>query len=90
MLIAGTGYYVARLNHQPTYRSLRIALWAVIGGLALYLAYALRLPGASWLREQAGIWAASGATLLGGTVPLIISWILVRRKQASASKRSRA
>jgi drug/metabolite transporter (DMT)-like permease len=84
MVIGGTGYYVARVKHQPTYRSLRVALWAVIGGLTLYLAYALRLPGAPWLREQTGIWAAAGATLLGGAVPLIVAWIVERRRRSTS------
>jgi len=53
----------------------------VVGGLALYLAYALRLPGAVWLREHSGVWAASWATLLGGVVSLIVVWVVGQRRR---------
>lgn len=75
LIVGGTGYYVVRLNNQSISRALRVALWCAIGGLALYLAYTLRLPGASWLRERSGVWAAGWAVLLGGIVPLIAAWV---------------
>ncbi len=75
VIVGGAGYYVVRLNNESVSRALRVALWCVIGGLALYLAYALRLPGASGLRERSGVWAAGWVALLGGIVPLIAAWI---------------
>ena len=75
LIAAGTGYYVVRLNNGPASRALRLALWCVIGGLTLYLVYALRLPETAWLRERSGVWTAWWAALLGGMVPLIIAWI---------------
>jgi hypothetical protein len=70
-----------RLNNGVTSRALRLALWCAIGGLTLYLAYALRLPGAAWLRERGGVWIAWGMALLGGVVPLVIAWILEQQRQ---------
>jgi beta-N-acetylhexosaminidase len=77
------GYYVVRIDRGPASRALRLALWCVVSGFVLYLAYALRLPGASWLREQSGVWAAGWATLFGGVVPLFVAWVLQWRKTVS-------
>jgi hypothetical protein len=76
LVTSGIGYYVVRLNHEPVSRAMRVALWCVIGGLALYIAYVLRLPGFVWLREWSGRWAAGWAALLGGIVPLIVVGIV--------------
>ena len=72
----GAGYYSVRLNNGLVSQALRLALWCAIGGLALYLAYALGLPGISWLRERGGAWAAWWTALLGGVVPLAVAWIV--------------
>jgi hypothetical protein len=83
LVTGGAGYYVVRLNNGLVSRALRLALWCVIGGLALYVAYALQLPGAAWLRERGGVWAASFTALLGGLVPLVIAGIAgLRRRPA--------
>ena len=81
VITGGGGYYVVRLNNGVASRALRLALWCAIGGLTLYLAYALRLPGAAWLRERGGVWIAWGMALLGGVVPLVIAWILDQQRQ---------
>jgi beta-N-acetylhexosaminidase len=81
VITGGGGYYVVRLNNGVASRALRLALWCAIGGLTLYLAYALRLPGFAWLREQGGVWVAWGMALLGGVVPLVIVWILDQQGQ---------
>jgi len=81
LIASGTGYYVVRLNNGPVSRALRLALWCVIGGTALYTAYALRVPGAAWLREQSGVWTAGWVTLFGSVVPLVIAWIAGQRRR---------
>jgi beta-N-acetylhexosaminidase len=81
LIAGGIGYYIVRLNHGPASRALRLALWCVIGGLALYLAYALRLPGAAWLRQHSGAWAAAWVTLFGSVIPLVVAWAVARRKR---------
>jgi beta-N-acetylhexosaminidase len=80
VFIGGAGYYVTRFNNQSTEHALRLALWSAIGGLALYLAYALRLPGIGWLREQNSAWMAWWVTLLGSTIALAVAWALTRRR----------
>ena len=81
LIPGGIGFYVVRVNRGLVSRALRVALWCVIGGLALYLAYGLRLPGTSWLRERSGAWTAWWLALLGGVVPLVVAWISGRRRQ---------
>jgi hypothetical protein len=72
LITGGIGYYMVRLNNRPVSQGLRLALWSIIGGLVLYLAYALHLPGTVWLREQSGVWGAVWAALLGGMGPLVV------------------
>jgi len=81
LVVSGTGYYVVRVNSGPVSRALRLVLWCAMGGLALYLVYALRLPGAAWLRERSGVWAAWWMALLGGMVPLLIAWTASRQRR---------
>ena len=81
LIPSGIGFYVVRLNRGLVSRALRVALWCVIGGLALYLAYALRLPGTFWLRERSGVWTAWWLALLGGVVALVVAWISGRRRR---------
>ena len=83
MVVSGIGYYIVRLNNGPVSRALRLMLWCVVGGLALYLAYVLRLPGVAWLRERSGVWAAGGSALLGSIVPLFITWIAGQRGRSA-------
>ncbi len=75
MITGGIGYYIVRLNNGQVSQGLRLALWSGIVGLALYLLYALRLPGTVWLQDLGGAWAAGWAALLGGVVPLVIAGI---------------
>ncbi len=73
--VGGIGYYVMRSNNEPVSPALRLALWCVIGGLALYLVYVILLPGVAWLQEWNTAWAAGGAALLGSLVPLVVARI---------------
>jgi beta-N-acetylhexosaminidase len=73
MLVGGLGYTAVRSGGASAIHALRVSLWCVVGGLALYLAYALRLPGANWLRRQVGAWAAAWVALAGGLIPLLSS-----------------
>jgi len=81
LLVSSAGYYVVRLNNESASLALRAALWCMLGGLALYVGYALRVPGATWLRQQSGIWASGWITLLGGLVPFAIALAIVHRRQ---------
>jgi hypothetical protein len=81
LVTGGAGYAVVRLNNGLVSRALRLALWSVVGGLALYVAYAISLPGAAWLRERGGVWAAWWTALLGGMATLLIAWIAGQRRR---------
>ena len=81
LISGGTAYYVVRLNNGLVSRALRLALWSVVGGLALYVAYAISLPGTAWLRERGGVWAAWWTALLGGMVPPLVVWIAGQRRR---------
>ena len=76
--VASVGFYLARLTNEMTSRALRTALWCLLGGLVLYTAYLLYTPGAAWLRERSGVWASGWVTLVGGSVPLVITLLLSR------------
>jgi beta-N-acetylhexosaminidase len=89
LIASGTGYYVVRLKRGSVSRALRLALWCIVGGLTLYLIYTLQPPGATWLREQGGAWIAWWMALLGGVLPLGVTWI-VRRWGRLSSLPSRA
>jgi beta-N-acetylhexosaminidase len=80
LVVSGAGYYVLRFRNEPVERALRIALWSVIGGLGLYVAYAIGLPGAGWLRQQSGVWTAGWVALFGGIVPLVVVWFIGRQR----------
>ena len=82
LIVSGAGYYILRFRNEPVERALRTALWGLIGGLGLYVAYAIRLPGAEWLRQQSGVCAAGWVALLGSIVPLVITRIVGRRRAA--------
>lgn len=75
LIVGGSEYYIVRSNGKPVSPALRLALWGVIGGLALYLVYALLLPNVGWLEGMNSAWAAGGVALLGGLTPLAVAWI---------------
>jgi len=75
LFAGGTGYYIMRSNNEPVSPALRLALWCVIGGLALYLAYVLFSPEAVWLQEQNSVWIAGGIALSGSLATLVIARI---------------
>lgn len=78
-LLAGVGgFYGLRLRRWPLTRALRVALWCVVGGLVVYVGYALRLPGAAWLRGHSGALAGGWAALVGSMVAFILAWVTVR------------
>jgi beta-N-acetylhexosaminidase len=80
LIVSGAGYYILRFKNKPVERALRVALWSVIGGLGLYVAYAVGLPGAGWLRQQSGVWTAGWVALFGGLVPLAIAWLMGQQR----------
>ena len=73
-IVGSAGYYIVRVNNESISRAMRVALWCVTGGLTMYLAYALRLPGTLWLREQSGVWGAGWIALFGSVAPLVAAW----------------
>jgi hypothetical protein len=83
LVVSSAGYYVLRLYNEPMNIALRAALGCLLGGLVVYLAYVFRMPGAIWLRQQSGVWAAGWITLFGSFVPLAIAWIAVRRRRTT-------
>ena len=78
LLIGLVGYYAARLGRRTVSQAMRLALWCINGGLVLYLAYALRLPGFDLLYRREGPWEAAWVTLLGGLLPLLVVQVVNR------------
>lgn len=82
LMVGGGAYYLLRFKNRPVGQALGLALWCTIGGLALYVAYALHVPGAAWLRHKSGVWAAGWVALIGSVVGLVIARVLRRRRAA--------
>ena len=82
LMVGGGAYYLLRFNNRPVGQALGLALWCAIGGLALYVAYALHVPGAAWLRHRSGVWAAGWVALIGSVAGLVIARVLRRRRAA--------
>jgi len=69
-VIALTAYAGLWRRRRDLSRALQGALWCAIGGLVAYIVLALGLPGADWLRRQAGVWTAALAAGAGALIPL--------------------
>jgi len=83
LLVGGAGYSTVRMKNGSVGRALRLALWCVIGGLVLYLAYALHFPGINQLRERSGVWTAGWIALSGSGLGWILAWLTGQRGQTS-------
>jgi hypothetical protein len=90
VVIGSSGYYVMRLGDRTVTRAMRVALWCIIGGLALYVVYVV---GLSYLGSERGlgselgfldwegkVWIAGGAALIGSAIALLVAWFVDRRK----------
>jgi beta-N-acetylhexosaminidase len=71
--VAGAGFYVTRMTNEATSRALRTGLSCLVAGLVLYSAYLLYAPAAIWLRERSGVWASGWITLVGSSIPLVVT-----------------
>lgn len=75
VVVAGSGYYAMRLGDRTVSRALRVALWCIIGGLAIYMIYAVSF---SYLGLFGGLreaWVAGGAALIGSSIALLFAWL---------------
>jgi hypothetical protein len=88
VVIGSSGYYAMRLGDRTVTRALRVALWCIIGGLALYVAYVLVL---SYLGSESGlgffnwrgeVWMPGASALIGGAIALLVAWLVDERKWA--------
>jgi len=80
--MSGAIYFMARIKNLSASETLRMTLWCFTGGLALYLGYAIKLPGAVWLHAQVGRLAVVGASLIGSALPPAVM-ITLRQLQHS-------
>ncbi len=80
VVVGGSSYYAMRLGERTVTRALRVALWCVIGGLAIYVAYVLSLLYLDLFGGRGETWTAGGAALLGSSVALLFAWFLDRRR----------
>jgi beta-N-acetylhexosaminidase len=91
VVVGGAGYYAMRLGDRTVTRALRVGLWGVIGGLAVYVIYVVSLsylglfdgPGVDpGQREAWGFALAGGAALAGSSTALLFAWFADRRRWA--------
>jgi drug/metabolite transporter (DMT)-like permease len=86
VVVGGSGYYAMRLGDRTVTRALRVALWCVIGGLALYVVYVLGSPylegerSLGFFSGQGKAWMAGGAALMGSAISLLLAWLVDQRK----------
>lgn len=78
--VSASGYYAMRLGDRTVMRAFRVALWCVIGGLGLYLLYALGLTYLGLFGEHTEPWTAAGAALIGSGVSLFSAWLADQRR----------
>ncbi len=81
LFVGGAGYSTVRMKNGSVSRALRLALWCIVGGLTLYLAYALHLPGVNQLREWSGVWAAVWVALSGSAAGWVLVWLTEQGEQ---------
>lgn len=77
-----SGYYAMRFEKRSITRALRVALWCLIGGLGLYILYALSFSYVDFLREGGSSWLTGAVVLAGSGIPLIAAWLRDRAKQS--------
>jgi beta-N-acetylhexosaminidase len=71
LLTGGAGYVAGRNETKDLSNIIRCMLWGMIGGVSVYIYFALGFPGSDWL-EQLGSWTAFLLTLFGGVVGLLL------------------
>lgn len=84
-VVGGSGYYAMRLADRTVTRALRVTLWCVIGGLAIYLTYVLSLSYLGLFGGRAEVWVAGGVALVGSCAALLVAWFFDRRRWAGSS-----
>jgi hypothetical protein len=86
VVVGGSGYYAMRLGERTVTRALRVALWCLIGGLALYVVYVLGLSylgserGLGFFDRRGEVWTAGAAALIGSAIALLLAWFVDQRK----------
>jgi hypothetical protein len=80
VIVGSTGFYATRLGDRSVTRALRVALWCIVGGLALYVAYVLSSSYLGLLNGRREVWTAGVAALIGSAFTLLLTWVLMQRK----------
>jgi beta-N-acetylhexosaminidase len=80
VVVGGSGYYAMRLGDRAVTRALRVAIWCIIGGLALYLMYVLGLSYLHLFDAGGELWTAGGAALIGSAIAFLLAWLVDQRK----------
>lgn len=71
ILTGGAGFAVGKNETENLFGTIRCMLWGMIGGLILYIYFALGLPGSEWI-AQFGPLTALLLTVFGGTLGLLL------------------
>jgi beta-N-acetylhexosaminidase len=80
VVLGSSGYYAMRLGDRTVTRALRVALWCIIGGLALYVIYMLGSSSLDFFDGRGQVWAAGGAALIGSAITLLLAWFVDQRQ----------
>jgi len=79
-VVSAAGFHAMRLNDRTVTRAFRVALWCAIGGMGLYLIYALGLSYLGLFNGRGEPWTAGGAAMVGSAVSLLSAWLVEGRK----------
>jgi beta-N-acetylhexosaminidase len=79
LFVGGSGYYIMRLENEPTGQALRMALWGVSGGLMCYVIYVLVQTWSNVLKGRGGAGVAGVAALVGGFITSFVVWMQRKR-----------
>jgi beta-N-acetylhexosaminidase len=83
-VVAGSSYYAMRLGDRTVTRALRVALWCVVGGLGIYVAYVLGLSYFGLFNGHGETWIAGGLALIGSATALLLAWVGDHRRWSRA------
>jgi beta-N-acetylhexosaminidase len=80
VVVSVSGYYTMRLWNRTIGKALRVALWCMIGGLGVYVIYAVGLSYLGLFDGRGEPWTAGGAALIGSAVSLFSAWLIDQRR----------
>ena len=84
VVVSASGYTTMRRGDRTVSWAFRMALWCMVGGLGLYLLYAIGLSYLGLFGGRGQRWTAGGVALIGSAACLFLVWLVDRRPWADS------